>query len=262
MRPRFGSHSPYWTEPHGEPEWIAVDEGEFWMGSDENAPGAYSDEHPAHRLWLPAFKISRVPVTNVQYALYAQATGCNPLRDWEDGYMPKDKSHHPVVWVSWHDACQYCRWLSEVTGQSIRLPSEAEWEKAARGAMDQRVYPWGETFDPLRCNSRELRLQDTTPVGMFPSGASPYGCLDMAGNVWEWTRSLWGEDFDTPTFVYPYDRADGREDLQAPDEVRRVVRGGSILNSPPDVRCAVRYRFGARVAGNSLGFRVVLSALP
>ncbi|WP_143309412.1 SUMF1/EgtB/PvdO family nonheme iron enzyme, partial [Candidatus Entotheonella palauensis] len=225
---RFGSHSPYWTEPHGEPDWVTVEAGEFWMGSDEGTPGAAVREHPAHRVWLDTFRLARVPVTNAQYKLYVQATGAETPRHWEDGYVPKDKDNHPVVYVNWHDALQYCAWLSEVTGQSVRLPSEAEWEKTARGVSDKRQYPWGDDFDLLKCNSWDLGLRDTTPVGIFPNGASPYGCLDMAGNVWEWTRSLWGEDGGQPSFVYPYDVADGREDLLAPDGVLRVLRGGAF----------------------------------
>ena len=127
-------------------------------------------------------------------SIISRLQGAKAPDDWADGQPPKDKLHHPVVNVTWHDACAYCRWLSEVTGKAIALPSEAEWEKAARGDQDQRAYPWGDAFDMLRCNSDELGLEDTTPVGIFPTGASPYGCLDMAGNVWEWTRSLWGED--------------------------------------------------------------------
>ena len=84
-----------------------------------------------------------------------------------------------------------CSWLGQVTGKTITLPSEAEWEKAARGEPDQREYPWGDRFEATRCNSRDLGLSSTTPVGIFPKGASPYGCLDLSGKVWEWTRNLW-----------------------------------------------------------------------
>ena len=89
------------------------------------------------------------------------------------------------------DAMAYCSWLGQVTGKTITLPSEAEWEKAARGEPDQREYPWGDRFEATRCNSRDLGLSSTTPVGIFPKGASPYGCLDLSGKVWEWTRNLW-----------------------------------------------------------------------
>lgn len=145
-----------------------------------------------------------------------------------------------MVNVSWHDALAYCAWLSQVTGRHIILPSEAEWEKAARGDRDKRQYPWGDKFEATRCNSDALGLGGTTPVGIFPKGASPWGCLDMAGNVWEWTRSLWGKELSEPEFGYPYDPTDGREDLKAPDDVYRVLRGGAFCYNQYNVRCAVR----------------------
>lgn len=215
------------------------------MGSDQADRLAFDAEKPAHRLFLPAFQIACTPITNAQYLLYIQATSARTPDDWEDGQPPKDKLNHPVVDVSWYEACEYCEWMSQMTGKFIRLPSEAEWEKAARGDQDKRFYPWGDAFDPVRCNSRELGLNDTTPVGIFPAGASPYGCLDMAGNVWEWTRSLWGKDLRDPTFKYPYKPDDGRENLDAPENILRMLRGGAFWHSHRDVRCAYRYRAGS-----------------
>lgn len=148
----YGTGSPYWSLPHGEPVWVTIPAGEFWMGSDQHDGDAFADEKPAHRLFLPQFLIARTPITNAQYLLYIQATGAKVPEGWEDGQPPKDRLNHPVMEITWYEACDYCRWLSQVTGKSIRLPSEAEWEKAARGDQDTRAYPWGDAFDALKCN--------------------------------------------------------------------------------------------------------------
>ena len=136
-----------------------------------------------------------------------------------------------MVGANWHDARTYCQWLSQAIGQSVTLPSEAEWEKAARGADDARAYPWGDDFDAARCNDSESGFGDTTPVGVFLNGASPYGCLDLAGNVWEWT-----------------------------DE--RGVRGGSWHNRRGYARCASRGRLHPGDRLSIIGFRVVLRRSP
>jgi len=236
---RPGTQPAFWRLPYGEPVWVDVPAGEFWMGGK-----TYGDEQPVHRFFLERFQIARVPVTNAQYRFFVEAAGHKAPPHWEDGRPPRDLESHPVVHVSWHDALAYCRWLSEVTGKPIALPSEAQWEKAARGDRDQRAYPWGDEWDEGRCNSAELGLEGSTPVGIFPEGASPYGCLDMVGNVWEWTLSLWGPwtgEKAELQFGYPYDPADGRENLEAGDDMLRVVRGGSFVNRG-SARCAYRSR--------------------
>jgi formylglycine-generating enzyme required for sulfatase activity len=150
--------------------------------------------------------------------------------------------------VSWHDARDYCRWLGQKFGKAYRLPTEAEWEKAARG-MDGRAYPWGNEFDRARCNSQEGGVGTTTPVGQYsPQGDSPHGAADMAGNVFEWTASL--------RRGYPYDRGDGREDPRAPGP--RVVRGGAFNGGCLVVRCAYRYWYVPDGRRDFLGFRVAL----
>lgn len=233
------SGAGYWTMPYGEPEWITIRAGEFWMGEGAEI----------HRVNLPVFKIARVPITNAQYLLYVQAADAPAPEYWVDKQPPRQLTSHPVVNLTWHDAQNYCKWLSEVTGKHIHLPSEAEWEKAARGSEDKRVYPWGDVFDASKCNTSELGLDDTSPVGVFPSGASPYGVLDMSGNVWEWTRSIYKE--------YSYNARDGREDLQSSDN--RVLRGGSFFYLVRDARCADRFRYLPDSRLRFFGFRVVAS---
>ena len=162
-----------------------------------------------------------------------------------------------MVHVSWYDARDYCQWLSEVTGRGYALPSEAEWEKGARGT-DGRIYPWGNQWDTTRCNSEESGLGKTTSVHAYPQGASPYGVLDMAGNVWEWTRSLWGKSWERPDYRYPYRPTDGRENLDAGQEELRVLRGGAFGRYHGFVRCASRLRRFPSYSGGGLGFRVVV----
>jgi formylglycine-generating enzyme required for sulfatase activity len=185
--------------------------------------------------------------------------------------------NHPVVGVTWYEMLAYNRWLDEqlraysrtlqatsifwqklAAGELyVTLPSEAEWEKAARG-MDGRVYPWGPEFDPNLANAEETGLGATSAVGCFPAGASPYGALDLSGNVWEWTRSLWGENYRLD-YPYPYtDRLAAREDLAAPADVARVQRGGSFYNGSRLVRCAYRRRYGPVLGGGYGGFRLAV----
>ncbi len=262
-------------------ELVRVPAGEFLMGSDGTKdPGAPDDEKPQHRVHLPEFLIGKVPVTVAQFAAFVEATGHKTTAEeagsgwvWETDAFSEvkgaswqhpagpdsdidSKADHPVTQISWRDALAFCRWLSETTGRGFRLPTEAEWEKAARGA-DGRLYPWGDEAPNARLCNFESRVGDTTLVGKYPAGASPYGALDMAGNVWEWTGSLWGAESEKPAFAYPYDARDGREDPDAPGTVLRVLRGGAFDDDAWYVRCACRYRLDPydRYAGS--GFRVV-----
>jgi len=157
--------------------------------------------------------------------------------------------NHPVVGVSWFEALAYCNWLGEITGRSCRLPTEAEWEKAARGT-DGRIYPWGSEWAEDRANTSEAGVGRTTAVGAFPAGASTYGILDMSGNVWEWCSSVGYAEA-----AYPYRADDGREDLER--DVVRALRGGSWYDSRRYARCAVRYYDDPDDFDGSVGFRVV-----
>lgn len=176
----------------------------------------------------------------------------------------------PVVGVSWYEALAYCRWLTEKLNGAlrkgalapgerylVRLPTEAEWEKAARGT-GARSWPWGDAWQESSANTREAKLEQTSPVGLLPAGASPWGTLDMAGNVGEWTSSRWGRTtILKPDYGYPYRPDDGREGPDGPD--LRVMRGGSWFSDHQSARCAYRVRNFPVYFGSGLGFRAVLS---
>jgi formylglycine-generating enzyme required for sulfatase activity len=246
------------SEPF-EPELILIPAGEFLMGSDpQKDEGAYEVEQPQHTVYLPDYYLAKTPVTNAQYAAFVEATDHERPEHWEGGKPLSGKEGHPVGHVTWHDAVAYCNWLAKVTGKAYRLPSEAEWEKGARGT-DGRIYPWGDEWDQKRCNSKEGGPGGTTPVGAYPEGASPYGLLDMAGNVWEWTQSLWGTEWDKLDFKYPYKPDDGREDPEAGNDIFHVLRGGAFSSDERGVRCASRSRLDPYFRSSNLGFRVVVA---
>jgi serine/threonine-protein kinase len=230
------------------------------MGSD---PGldkkADKNEQPQHTLYLPDYYIAKTPVTQAQYAAFIQAAGYRAPSNWSGKTPLKGKENHPVVYVSWHDAVAYCKWLSEATDQLYRLPTEAEWEKAARGT-DGRIYPWGNRWDKNRCNA-ERGEKGTTAVDAYPNGASPNGCLDMAGNVSEWTLNLWGEGWDRPEFGYPYDPNDGRENVEAGAHIYRVWRGGAWDDVRNLSRCTSRYGNPPDLGHDGRGYRVVVSSM-
>ena len=169
--------------------------------------------------------------------------------DWATQQSHAD---HPVVCVSWNDALAYVRWLAKATGQPWRLPSEAEWEKAARWdarASVARLYPWGDAFDKARCNTSEGGVRATTPVGSYPSGESPYHVQDIVGNVWEWTSTLYQS--------YPYRKNDGRENLDSTKN--RVLRGGSWGDYSQDARAADRNVLRPLYFDDFEGFRLVFA---
>jgi formylglycine-generating enzyme required for sulfatase activity len=234
-------------------ELVRVPAGEFLMGSDPaKDKGARDDEQPQHSVYVPEFTIAKYKVTNLQYAAFVRAMKHESPGDWEGGKIPAGEENHPVANVSWHDAVAFCEWLSRETSRPFRLPTEAEWEKAARGT-DGRLYPWGnEPPTPELCNFDESDIGYTTPVGRYsPQGDSPYGCADMAGNVCEWTQSLYRG--------YPYDPADGREELEISEFIEdiRALRGSWWEDSQIGVRCSFRFSGESDDSEELIGFRCV-----
>ena len=233
-------------------DWVTVPAGHFLMGSTTSTavhhPGAVlSSEMPQHQVDLAGFRLAQTLVTNADYKQFVQASGHPAPSHWFTGKMPAHLARHPVTHVDWHDAQAFCEWAG------VRLPTEAEWEMAAHGPThvhdEPRIYPWGnERPDPTRLNyRRNTRRAGTTPVGHYPFGASPYGGLDMAGNVWEWMSSLYAP--------YPYLAEDGREDLQSLQP--RVLRGGSFASPRARyVRCAMRSLSYPTRRREHIGFRV------
>ena len=244
-------------------EMILIPAGEFIIGN--NGRGAEEgsgdpDEMPEHTAYLDAFRIDRYEVTNAQFEVFVDATNHRPPKHWQTPrpaggsaqgmtYSP-DKSNHPVVYVDWYDANDYCRW----TGK--RLPTEEEWEKAARGT-DGRIFPWGNQYDAKKANTPQYWLSmnkdgDTMPVGRFEAGKSPYGLYDMAGNVYEWTAN----------WYKPYP---GNREFNAHyGEKNKIVRGGSWYDclsygcglSAPGYN---RSRFAPEIRNKGFGFRCAKS---
>jgi tetratricopeptide (TPR) repeat protein len=222
----------------------AVEAGKFVMGAThKRGLETQENEQPQHRVTLRGYAIGRFPVTVAEYACFVRA-GHPPPREW-DAQM--EKLDHPVTSVSWYDAYDYSAWLYQMTGKFWRLLTEAEWEKAARGS-EGRAYPWGDAFDIAKANTSESRLRGTTPVGTYPEGASECGAQDMAGNVWEWTSSVF--------LPYPYRSDEAREAPDAPGG--RTLRGGSWFNEPGSARTTYRKRTIPSDANGLNGFRLAL----
>jgi formylglycine-generating enzyme required for sulfatase activity len=225
---------------------------------------ARDSEMPQQRLTLPTFRISKYPITNAQFAAFVQDNGyterwqhCWTEAGWHekgDQSRPErfggvfDLPNHPVVGIAWYEAVAFGNWLGEILGVKVSLPTEAQWEKAARGT-DGRIYPWGKKITPEHANCDATELGATSAVGIFPRGASPYGALDMSGNVWEWCLTKWRADYNEP-------EDNGLEGIEM-----RVLRGGSYFYNARGVRCAVRLRLFPDFRGG-FGFRVVASLLP
>jgi len=238
-----------------EPEMVRIPAGGFLRGSQEGDRRAAASEKPQRQIALDEYWIGKHPVTNEQYAVFLMATGHQAPDGWEGNTPPTGKEKHPVVNVSWWNAVAYCRWLAELTDKPYRLPTEAQWEKAARGT-DGRVYPWGNRWSSRKCNSEEDDGAGTTAVGSHsPAGDSPYGCADMAGNVLEWTSDWYHEEY------YALSAAD-RNPYGPSSGAVKVLRGGSWSADRWGVRCASRYQGNRKATSPEAGFRCAIFTPP
>jgi toxoflavin biosynthesis protein ToxD len=221
-----------------KPDLVHIPAGPFTMGSTEEdalaAAAAYGlpkewflKEIPKRQVTVDEFSIMRYLVTNAEFSLFLQKTGHSRPDQWDAGFVSRHPNH-PVWGVTWQSACDYAEYLSQHVKMRFRLPSEMEWEKAARGT-DGRQYPWGETWKDGMCNTKEANIGATSPVGLFWSGRSPYGCLDIAGNVEEWT-SDWYQPYPG-THLHIDDAG----------QAYRVTRGGAWNKRGDTVRCARRH---------------------
>ncbi len=253
------------------PHLARIPAGDFLMG----AADGQVDERPVHRVRVNEFFIGRFPVTNDEYARFVRATGhpapairTVPLiargdREalfaesatpyiWRNGEPPAGQGNHPVVLVTHDDAVAYCAWLSITLRRPVRLPSEAEWERAARGGVDGMKYPWGDDIDSSRCNylaDPTVRKQrGTRPTGTY--SANSFGLCDVIGNVWEWIGDWYGaEYYGENDIVDPHGPSSG---------ALRIIRGGSwVTDDPSMLRCAYRHKVPPDTYSYSIGFRIV-----
>ncbi len=218
------------------PDMAYIPEGNFTMGAGKRE----ADEGPSHKVYVANFYIDRYEVSYQKYQKFLTATGRRQPDFWNDNDL--NKPNLPVVGVSWEDAKAYCKWDAK------RLPSEAEWEKAARGT-DGRKYPWGNTNDSTRTNAAGKKdgFQFTAPVNSFASGASPFGAINMAGNVWEWCADWYAEDY--------YANSPSKSPTGQRNGELRVIRGGSWEDAPDNLRTTNRHAARPNNTAYNVGFR-------
>jgi formylglycine-generating enzyme len=225
-----------------EPEMITIPAGEFLMGWDSGA----ANERPAHRVFVDEFAIGRFAVINRHYHSFVKATGHQDPPGWNDQRF--NHPDQPVTSVSWFDATAYCEWLSEKTGKLYRLPTEAEWERAARGGLEQKLYTWGDEAPQLQANYAELWLNGPDRVGLRPPNG--FGLHDISENVHEWCSDWYDERYylDSPT-----------RNPQGPTTgTRRASRGGSWRHQIKITRVAARSSIPPEFKYSDYGFRCTL----
>jgi formylglycine-generating enzyme required for sulfatase activity len=256
------------------PKAARIPAGEFLMGAEDGE----EDERPAHRTYVDEFCLGAHPITNAEYAEFIHETGhpspavrALPLMVsgaleadframaaayfWNNGTPPAGRDDHPVTLIGFDDATAYCQWLGIRTGLSIRLPTEAEWEKAARGGLEGRQYPWGDALDPscahFLSGGVEKSQRGTAPVGSYPPNG--FNLHDMSGNVWEWVS-----DWYVPNY---YARAQYLNPQGPESGPMRLVRGGAWVNADGRyLRCAYRHKVPPDSYSYSIGFRIAYSA--
>jgi len=228
-----------------EPVMMRIQEGWFWMGCETGR----DDEKPVHRVWVDAFELAACQVTNEEYARFLAATGNPSPSCWSDSSFNHPKM--PVVAVSWHEAVSYCDWLSHATGKAYRLPSEAEWERAARGGAEHLLYPWGDAPPEQVPNYAERWKSGPETVGLYPPNA--FGLRNLGDNVHEWCA----DRYDASYYGYSPDRnphgpASGS---------RRASRGGSWRHHIKVTRTAARSSIPPEFKYADYGFRLARSPI-
>ncbi|KNB00271.1 hypothetical protein FOXG_03881 [Fusarium oxysporum f. sp. lycopersici 4287] len=262
-RVKAGRYLSLFGDPRDLLGLVEIPEGTSLFGSSN-----HPNSSPPHELHLGSFKIGAFPVVNRDYGDFVQQTG----RTWlsQDGYDPFLRNT-PATDLTWHDARAYCQWLTPKwretskikPNETVQLPSEPQWERASRGGQresqtGQNIYPWGTNFATSLSNCEELALNNKCAVGLFPQSCSPFGCYDMTGQVWEWCTTLWGTDMASPMFEYPWKSPDGREDLEADDAIRRVLRGGCFSSGQAKATCTYRGSLEPTGFWRGNGFRIVV----
>lgn len=260
--------------------FVFIPSGRFLLGSNDEDKMALEREKPQHELMLPGFWIAKYPVTVAQFIDFIDET-----KHSFDGFEINQISSNPVVSVNWYDALDYIQWLRPKIFKyaaaqlekgvinplwqgindgrlTLNLPSEAEWEKSARGINGQ-LFPWGKDYDNEKANTGITKVGNPSPVGCFSAGRSPYGLLDASGNVWEWTRNIALQRKENSSEIikeynYPYNSRDGREDITANINSLRILRGGSFYNDLGSARCAFRLRDSPIIRSKLYGFRIAI----